>query len=145
MADKAKFLGGLDLDCYSTIGLHRRIADTGAIANSRSRGYHRSRAVADTDSLVDTTPVSNDSSTAAGALAHPGPFPNTHPWVSHPPAPTTPAAHPLTTYSGPSTLKARNSAGVSKSGPNRATNPPSCRVMPSRAATALNRSRSFSS
>ena len=81
MADKAKFLGGLDLDCYSTIGLHRRIADTGAITNPSSRRYHRSHAIADTNSLVDntSTSISNDSSTDAHAIAHTDTISNSHP------------------------------------------------------------------
>ncbi len=80
MADKANFIGCLDLNCYSTVGLHRRPADTGAITNSSSRGYHRSRAIADTDSLVDTTSVSNDSSTDAGTFVHSDTVTNNQPY-----------------------------------------------------------------
>ena len=79
MADKANFIGCLDLNCHRTVGLHRLIADTGAITDSSSRGYHRSRAIADNDSLVDTTSFSIDSSADAGAFVHSDPFTNSHP------------------------------------------------------------------
>jgi hypothetical protein len=61
LADQANFIGCLDLNRHRTVGLHQHPADTGAITDSGSHGYHQSRAFADTDSIVDTTSVSNDS------------------------------------------------------------------------------------